>query len=55
MEAFISGYCRVMDGARTVFLEDDEADCAYPSCTYASECPIAAEIRRSLNEKKEEK
>ena len=46
MEEFVSGYCRVLDAARTVLIDLDEhsADCAYPDCTYAGECPIAGKI-----------
>lgn len=47
MEEFFSGYCRVLDGARTVVADGEEksADCAYPDCLYAAECPIAARLR----------
>lgn len=50
MEEFIQGYCRVIDGARTVWLEEDEADCCYPSCDYVSQCPIAQKIRELTEE-----
>ena len=43
-EAFFSGYCRVLDGARTVLVEDGEADCEYPDCPYAQSCPIGKQI-----------
>ena len=46
-EYCISGYCRQIDGARTVFYEPEEgADCAWPGCIYAADCPIAREIRQ---------
>ena len=47
-EACFSGYCRRIDNSRTVFCEFEtaprrlsEADCSYPDCGYASECPVA--------------
>ncbi len=45
-EACFSGYCRNIDAARTVFCEYADgklsgADCAYPDCPYAPECPVA--------------
>ena len=52
-ELFLSGYCRALDGSRMVaiVLEDGaltEADCAYPNCPYAPNCPIAAKIEETL-------
>ena len=49
-EAFFTGYCRQLDGSRTVcVLAEDgaltEVDCLYPDCPYAPDCPIAANIR----------
>ena len=48
-ELFFSGYCRALDGSRTVevILEEDqitEIDCAYPGCIHRSVCPIAKQI-----------
>ncbi len=48
-EFFLSGYCRVLDGSRTVCLvtENDtlvEVDCSFESCPYAKDCPIGKEI-----------
>ena len=48
-ELFFSGYCRALDGSRTVevVLEDGEVteiDCAYPNCIHRSVCPIAKGI-----------
>ena len=50
MEVFLSGYCRCLDGARTVLVdtEDDCADCAYPDCPHRAACPIAEEIEKLL-------
>ena len=53
-ELFFSGYCRSLDGSRTVavFLVDgkpEEVDCAYPGCPYASNCPIAAKIEEAIS------
>lgn len=54
-EAFISGYCRQLDGSRTVTVEAEgaeltQADCVFENCTYASGCPIAGKIRQFLEE-----
>ncbi len=49
MEEFVSGYCRKLDNARTVLVEEEEADCAYPGCIYIGECPIAQKIAALLN------
>ncbi len=48
-EQFFSGYCRVLDGSRTVcaVLEDDrltEVDCSFAGCPYAKECTIGKSI-----------
>ena len=52
-EGFFSGYCRCLDGARTVAVEAEgktllEADCNYENCPYATDCPIAENIRQFL-------
>ena len=52
-EAFFSGYCRQLDGARTVAVEAQgkeltEADCLYENCPYAPSCPIAEKISQFL-------
>ena len=48
-EVFFSGYCRQIDGSRTVcvYVVDgrlEEADCCYGSCVYAPNCPVAKQI-----------
>lgn len=48
-EFFLCGYCRVLDGSRTVCLVTEngalvEADCNFESCPYATDCPIGKEI-----------
>ncbi len=48
-EYFFTGYCRALDGSRTVevIAEDDrvtEVDCAWPNCIHRSVCPIAKQI-----------
>ena len=48
-EKFISGYCRVLDGSRTVCALIvngvlTEVDCAYGSCPYQADCPIGKEL-----------
>lgn len=48
MEYCFSGYCRQTDGARTVFYDDEEgADCVFPQCMFAGDCPIARQIREN--------
>lgn len=54
-EAFISGYCRQLDGSRmvAVFIADgqlEECDCAYAACPYAPNCPTAQRIEALLAE-----
>lgn len=49
VEKFFSGYCRQLDGSRTVcaVLENGnltEIDCCYGTCPYQTGCPIAKEI-----------
>ncbi len=47
-EAFFTGYCRSLDGPRTVTAElwegQWEYGCAYPDCPFADSCPIAKEL-----------
>ena len=54
MERNFSGSCRVQDGPRLVFVEDEdgvwEADCNYEVCVYRTECPIGREITAFLRE-----
>ena len=49
MEWIVSGYCRVMDQARTVCLELEDGqrdcDCEYPDCLFAKDCPIGKQLR----------
>lgn len=52
-EAFFSGYCRQLDGSRTVTAEAEgatltEVDCCFESCVHAPNCPIAQSIRDFL-------
>lgn len=48
MEEFIQGYCRAIDAARTVVVEDGEADCDFPCCACSAECEIAKRIQAIL-------
>ncbi len=50
MEKIFTGYCRVLDAARMVLADSDdgEADCQFPSCAYAQECPVAAQLGEFL-------
>jgi len=54
LEEFISGYCRELDGSRTVLLEaapgEHTADCSYGSCPYEMSCPIAQRISQMIEE-----
>ena len=51
-ELVLTGYCRAIDRSRMVVVEQEDgcvyADCAYPDCTHASVCPIAASITEKL-------
>ena len=44
-EKIVSGYCRAIDGSRTVIFEEGEADCFYPDCPHAADCPIAKQLK----------
>lgn len=44
MEQLINGYCRVIDAARMVLVEDGEADCSYDGCAYRDTCPIGQQL-----------
>ena len=50
LEEFISGYCRALDGSRTVLLEGADGnystDCSYGNCPYEASCPIAQRIQK---------
>jgi len=48
-EKFLSGYCRQIDGSRTVTVELDDGmitqvDCSYVICPHRQNCPIAKQI-----------
>ena len=48
-EFFFSGYCRMLDGSRTVTAETEggkltDVDCCYGNCVYQGSCPIAERI-----------
>lgn len=51
-EVIVSGYCRCIDGARTVLAESEDgtiyADCAYADCPHRQSCPIAAQFEALL-------
>lgn len=54
-EYFFSGYCRILDAARTVEVITEsgqlsEVDCAYPGCIHRSACPIAKQIDEKVTE-----
>ena len=54
-EAFFSGYCRQLDGARTFYAEAEageltQVDCCWPDCQYVGSCVIAKEIKEFLEQ-----
>lgn len=54
-EGFFSGYCRCIDGSRTVCAvaekeELTEVDCLFPDCPHAPDCPIGQRIKEFLKE-----
>ena len=54
-EAFFSGYCRQIDGSRTVAAEAQgkeliQTDCLFDRCDYAAGCPVAQKLREFLEE-----
>ena len=46
MEEILSGYCRTIDAARMVLVEDGEADCDFDACAYRDVCQLAQQIAR---------
>ena len=52
MEQVLHGYCRTLDAARTVFVEQDggelDIDCDYDVCPHRSVCEIARQISALL-------
>lgn len=54
-EIFLSGYCRQIDGSRTVTAVVEagkllEVDCKYGTCLYETTCPIGKAIAEKLKE-----
>lgn len=54
-EAFFSGYCRQIDGNRTVCVEAEDqtltqTDCLMENCPYSTQCPVHEKIDSFLNE-----
>ena len=52
-EYFFSGYCRQIDGSRTVTLVTEngvlsEVDCCFETCIHAPSCTIGQEIKKAL-------
>ena len=54
MEQFLHGYCRTLDAARTVLVEQDggetEVDCDYEVCPHRPVCEIARQISALLEQ-----
>lgn len=50
-EMILTGYCRCIDGSRTVLAEKEDGlwcpDCAYGNCPHEQSCPIAEKIREA--------
>ncbi len=49
-ELLLSGYCRCLDGPRTVIAQTDgahlvEADCGYGNCPHGGNCSIAQKLK----------
>lgn len=49
-ESFFTGYCRRIDGSRTVCAQVENGklesvDCGYEGCCHAGQCAIGAKIR----------
>lgn len=54
-ETFISGYCRQVDGSRTVCVEADDnclvsVDCLYENCPYGDTCTVHKKIEEFLED-----
>ena len=49
-EVILRGYCKCIDGSRTVIVEDREPDCLFATCPHAADCPIAKNIRQLKEE-----
>lgn len=54
-ERFFTGYCRQIDGSRTVTLVTEngtltEVDCCYGKCIYESSCTVARAMADALGE-----
>ncbi len=57
-ELFFTGYCRQLDGSRTVTLVTEngaltEVDCCYGSCIYESSCTVAQAMSEALGKQAE--
>ena len=54
MEQVLHGYCRTLDAARTVFVEQDggepDIDCDYDVCPHRPVCEIARQIGALLEQ-----
>lgn len=53
-ESFLSGYCRVLDGSRTVCIVTEDGrltdvDCHFENCPYAKECTIGKGITEQMD------
>ena len=52
-EGFFSGYCRAVDGCRTVMAVKEngkltETDCLLEGCQNSADCPLAKKIKEFL-------
>ena len=53
-ESFYNGYCRMLDGSRTVAVVTEngellEVDCCYETCIHTPNCTIAQNITQQLS------
>jgi len=53
-ESFYSGYCRMLDGSRTVTVVTEngallEVDCCYESCVHTPNCTVAQSISQQIS------
>ena len=49
-EVILSGYCRCIDGSRTVMVEEGEPDCQYEVCPHKTDCQIGQSIKKITEE-----
>lgn len=56
MEKILTGYCRILDGARTVMAEYDDGwdiDCQFPACGFCADCTIGRQLQELIDQQEE--